>query len=160
MTNDMASVAEHEAPHPVEAAGGTVEGAQQQAEHAAGNMNLTSAPDQAQQQVGQAASGLGGVAGLQQQIMQAVQPILTNLHQQIGQMVQQQMDQALEPVREHLREQLDQALEPVRSSLQQQLEQALEPVRASMQQEMEKALEPVRSSMQQQVEQALRSAFQ
>lgn len=147
MSETVSSTTSEQGQNPTGAVQGVTEGAQQQAG-----------------QVTQALPGGVAVAGLQQQLTQAVQPILASLQGQITQLVEQQveqqLDQALEPVRAHLQDRLNQALEPVRQQLQQQVEQELQEVRNSLQQEMEQTLEPIRASLHQQIEQVLQSAFQ
>jgi hypothetical protein len=105
------------------------------------------------QQVGQAA-GVGQVLGaaLQQQIVQALQPVLKDLQQQMAQSVRQQMEQELEPVRQELHKQVDEALEPVQEELHKQIEQALEPMRQELQKQVDQVL-------QQEVEKAVSSLF-
>ena len=104
-------------------------------------------------QAGQPA-GVGQVLGgaLQQQITQALQPVLKDLQQQMAQAVRQQMEQELEPVRQELHKQVDEALKPVQEELHKQIEQALEPMRQELQKQVDQVL-------QQEVEAAISSLF-
>jgi phosphoglycerate-specific signal transduction histidine kinase len=114
---------------------------------------MTTEAKQETQPAGQAA-GVGQVLGaaLQQQIAQALQPVLKELQQQMAQAVRQQMEQELEPVRQELHKQVDEALKPVQEELHKQIEQALEPMRQELQKQVDQVL-------QQEVENAVSSLF-
>jgi hypothetical protein len=88
-------------------------------------------------------AGVGQVLGgaVQQQMAQALQPVLQDLQQHMAQAVQQQMEQELEPIRQELHKQVDGALEPVQEELHKQIEQALEPMQQELQKQVDQALQ-------------------
>ena len=114
-----------------------------------GQMPAQQKAPQAEQPVG-VGQVLGGA--LQQQITQALQPVLKDLQQQMAQAVREQMEQELEPIRQELHNQVDGALEPVRDELHKQIEQALEPMRHELQKQ-------VNDVLQQEVQKAVSSLF-
>lgn len=99
------------------------------------------------------------VAKLEQQLTQAMQPVLNTLLQEITETARQQIEPALEPVRRSLQQQVDKVLQPIHETLHQEVDKALQPVRETLQHEMDTVLQPVREIILQQVEVVLRSSF-
>lgn len=112
---------------------------------------------------------------LEDQVAQAVHPILEQVQRQVTGAVLQQMEQVLQPVRQQLEKQVDQALEPIREQLRQQVvlalepvrqdlfkqvDQSLDPMRKQLKQQIDEGLEPVRQELRQQVEAAVKSSLQ
>lgn len=148
---------------------------------AAKNMNDTMNPEQGGQAVAsdgtagglvsQAASSLpqnllqqGGqidqlVVKLEQQLTQAMQPLLDTLIEEITETARQQIEPAFEPVRHSLQQQIDQVFQPLHEALHQEVDSALQPVRETLQREMDAVVQPIRETILQQVEVALRSSF-
>jgi hypothetical protein len=104
-----------------------------------------------QHQAGPAGQAVQTLDGLQQQLTQAIQPILAAQQQQILQAVQSQLDPVVELLRERVRQELEAALEPNRKAIEHELEQALEPIRATLHDELARALGPVGDQLQQHV---------
>jgi tetratricopeptide (TPR) repeat protein len=84
------------------------------------------APEENGDQGGSVAAGQGLGQALQEQIGQAVQPVLGELQRQIAEAVRQQMEQALQLTREEMEGEIDEALQPLQQQVQDQVEQALQ----------------------------------
>ena len=99
------------------------------------------------------------VVKLEQQLTQAMRPLLDSLVDDIMATANQQIEPAFEPVRHSLQQQIDQVLQPIHETLHQEVEVALQPVRETLQSEMDRVLQPVRETILQQVEIALRTSL-
>ena len=119
---------------------------------AAKNMNDTMNPEQGGQ-IDQL------VVKLEQQLTQAMQPLLDTLLEEITETARQQIEPAFEPVRHSLQQQIDQVFQPLHEALHQEVDSALQPVRETLQREMDAVVQPIRETILQQVEVALRSSF-
>lgn len=84
------------------------------------------APEENGDQGQSVAAGQGLGQALQEQIGQAVQPVLGELQRQIAEAVRQQMGQALQLTREEREGEIDEALRPLQQQVQDQVEQALQ----------------------------------
>jgi hypothetical protein len=85
------------------------------------------APDEHGNHGESVATGQGLGQALQEQIGQAVQPVLGELQRQIAEVVRQQMEQIRQLTREEMEAEIDEALQPLQQQVQDQVEQALQP---------------------------------
>src|SRR5690349_1828851 len=78
------------------------------------------------------------VVKLEQQLTQAMQPLLDSLVEDITETAKRQIEPAFEPVRHSLEQQIDHVLRPIHETLHQEVDVLLQPVRETLQSEMDK----------------------